>query len=224
MPWATAHPPGGPELTDGLRPFTGAVSDESDGFPHHTDPTTASTGGAGVPPRLLRFVVGEGAGRDQVGGNPVGALLAQPAKVSAYLQVQRVGGRPLRQVRPGFADIFFAAPRPTFGHALEVGGVPALPTVRAMAAAAVSGRWAAASVRVLTTTFMATALLTTSRRRPPFTGFGARSLAVFGVGPRGRFPESFAQVTAERRRPVGPILVAATGRLVPVADRPRTVG
>ena len=163
MPWATTHPTRRAQLTDGFGPFTGAVGDETDGFPHDTDPAAPCPGGAGVPPGLFGFVVGESAGGHQVRGHPIGALLAQTTKVTADLQVQRVGGRPFGQVRPGLADVFLAAARPSFGHAFDVGGVPTLPAVRAVATAAVSGRWAGPPVtRLLATTLLTTTLLTTT--------------------------------------------------------------
>src|SRR6478672_4015254 len=173
MPWATAHPTCRPQLSDGFGPFAGAVGDETDGFPHDTDPATPGPGGAGVPPGLFGFVVGESAGGDQVRGDPIGALLAQATQITADLQVQRFGGGPFGQVRPGLADVLLAAARTSFGHPLDVGGVPALPAVRAVATAAVTGRWARPSVtgfrttgfltiRLLTTTFLMTTLVTTT--------------------------------------------------------------
>jgi len=114
-----------------------------------------------------------------------------------------------------------------------------------VATAAVTGRWARPSVtgfrttgfltiRLLTTTFLMTTLVTTTlvtttlvttsgRRRPAVPGSGVWTIGFAGTGPLCWLAESFAQVAAERRGPVGPIFSAATGCAVPVADRPRSI-
>ena len=114
MSWATAHPAGGAQFADGLGPFAGAVGDQSDGLPDDTDPATSGPGCAGVAPRGLGLVVGQRTGRDQVCGNPVGAFLAQAAKVAADLEIECVGGRPFGQLRPGLADVLLAPTRAAF--------------------------------------------------------------------------------------------------------------
>ena len=109
MPWATAHPTGSAQLSDRFRPLTCPVGDESDGFPDDPDSPAASPRRPGMPPSGFGLVIGERAGRDQVRGDPIGALLAQPAEVATYLHVERFGGRPFRQIGPGLTDVFFAA-------------------------------------------------------------------------------------------------------------------
>ena len=124
MPWATAHSTGSAQLADGLRPLAGPVGDQSDGFPDDTDPTATSPRRPGMPPGRLGFVVGQRAGRDEVRGDPIGALLAQPAEVATYFDVQRIGGRPFGQVRPGLADVFLAPAGAPFGFAPDVTPAP----------------------------------------------------------------------------------------------------
>ena len=92
-----------------------------------------------MPPGRLGFVVGQRAGRDQVRGDPIGALLAQSAQVTADVEVQRIGGRPLRQLRPGLADVFLAAAGTPFGLALDVGGTVTVLGPPVTAATAVTG-------------------------------------------------------------------------------------
>ena len=121
MAGAAAHPAGGPQLTDGLGPFSGAVGDQADGLPNHGDPAAASSRGAGVPPGGLRVVVGQGAGGHEVPGDPGGAFLAQPAQVATGVGVQCVGRRPFGQVGPGFADVFGAPAGPGLGNPRRVG-------------------------------------------------------------------------------------------------------
>ena len=118
---AAAHPAGGPQLTDGLGPFSGAVGHQADGLPNHGDPAAASSRGAGVPPRGLRVVVGQGARSHEVPSDPGGAFLAQAAQVATGVGVQCVGRGPFGQVGPGFADVFGAPAGPGLGNPRRVG-------------------------------------------------------------------------------------------------------
>ena len=122
MPGAAAHPAGGPEFTDGLCPFAGPVGNQPDGLPDDTDPAASGPGCPGMPPGGFRFLVGQGAGRDEVRGDPIGAFLAQSSQVATDFEVQFVGGRPFGQIRPLLADVFFAPAGAALGFAPQVTG------------------------------------------------------------------------------------------------------
>ena len=135
MSWATAHSTRRAQLADGFRPLAGPIGNQSDGFPDDADPAAPSPRRPGMTPGRLGFVVGQRAGRNQVRGNPISTLLAQPAKVTTHFEIQCVCGRPLRHVRPCLADVFFAPAGTAFRFALDEGPRIAVlaPVVRAVA-------------------------------------------------------------------------------------------
>ena len=114
MSWAAAHPAGSAELADGLGPFAGPVRNQPDRLPDDTDPATSRPRCSRVAPCRFGLIVGQGSRGDEMGGHPVGAVLAQASKVAADLEVESVGGRPFRKIRPGLADVLFTTTRAAF--------------------------------------------------------------------------------------------------------------
>jgi len=148
MTWATAHPARRPQFADRFRPFAGAVGDQADRFADDGDTPAAGSRRPRVPPGQLRLVIGQRSRRDQVPGDELCAVLAQPAQVTKDVGVELVGRRPFRQVRPALTDIFFTAPGTSFRTTLRTVGCVGAPPVWSPIGRARPGRWTTAAVTV----------------------------------------------------------------------------
>ena len=129
VPGPTAHPPGGPQLAEGLAPLTGVVGGDAGGLADGRDPRRPVPGVARVRQRLLGIVVDERPRGDEVARDGVGRVLLQTRAVPADRSVQFGGGDVVGQRRLGHSLGVDVAPpgrtpvatlRPEPAHALAL--------------------------------------------------------------------------------------------------------
>ena len=81
-----AHPAGGAQFGERLRPVAAVVGGDADGFADRGDPAGAGTGGPGVRQRGLGIVVEEFAGGHQMPRDDVGGAAVQSGEFAADLR------------------------------------------------------------------------------------------------------------------------------------------